>query len=69
MPEDGVSKILQAIARLETKMEAVIETQEDQEDRIRVLESKGGKKWDNLTAQVITIIVAVLIGLALGKII
>lgn len=58
-----------AIARIETKLDAALSDMRDHEKRLRSLEGKGGKRWESLVGQVITLVVAAACGVLLGKII
>ncbi len=40
---------------------------EDHEERIRDIEGRPGKRWDGLTTQIISLLVAALIGGLLGR--
>jgi len=66
MPADQVQEILVALGKIETKVDAVLETVGDHETRLRTIEAKGGKRWDSLVGQVISIVVAAVIGGFIG---
>lgn len=50
MAQDDVQRILVELSEIKTLIQRTNTDVIDHEKRIRFLESKGGKKWDNLTA-------------------
>ena len=63
MPENDMHEVLERLARIETKLDAL----DDHEKRLRELEGKSGKKWDSVTISVITAIVVGVVGFIIGK--
>ena len=63
MPENDMHEVLERLARIETKLDAL----DDHEKRLRDLEGKSGKKWDSVTISVITSIVVGVVGFIIGK--
>ena len=66
MAADQVQEILVALGRLETKVDTVLAVQADHEERLRVVEGKSGKRWEGLVTQVISVVVAAIIGGFIG---
>ncbi|MEA5059826.1 MAG: hypothetical protein VB049_07285 [Candidatus Pelethousia sp.] len=58
MPEDKVNLILIELKGIQTSLETALGEIGDHEDRLRELEHKGGKRWESLVGQVITLLVA-----------
>ena len=63
MPENDMHEVLERLARIETKLDAL----DDHEKRLRELEGKNGKKWDSVTISVITSIIVGIVGFCIGK--
>lgn len=63
MPENDMHEVLERLARIETKLDAL----DDHEKRLRDLEGKSGKKWDSVTISVITSIAVGVVGFIIGK--
>ena len=61
------NEILTRLTRIETKIDAYKPQIDDHEARLRELESKSGKRWDNFAAAVISAIVVGVIGYVIGK--
>ncbi len=68
MAENQVQEILLKLERIEQKLTTALADIDDHENRIRSLESKGGKRWDTLTTQVIAVVAAAAVGWLLGQI-
>lgn len=66
--EKELMDMKQILARMETKLDSVVNITGDHEERLRLLEGKNGKHWENLIGQIITLIVAAIVGYFLGKI-
>jgi hypothetical protein len=62
MAGDTVQEILQAIARIDTKLDNVFTVQSDHEDRLRCIEKKGGQMWEKVILIAITAVISGLIG-------
>ena len=56
------------LARIETKLDNSLKNVDDHEERIRALESKGGKRWESLIGQVIGLAAAGFVGWLLGQV-
>lgn len=67
MAESDVQRILVELSEIKTIVQRTGADIQDHENRLRCLETKSGKKWDSLTAQIITLIVAAIFGLLAGK--
>ena len=67
MPDRDVSRILQTLARMETTLNAIAQSSEDHERRLRALEGRSGKRWDALMLSVLTSIALGVVGYFLGK--
>ena len=61
----GVEKTLE---RIETKLDTALGDIADHETRLRMLEGKGGKRWDALVGQIIGLAAAGVVGWLLGQI-
>ena len=68
MAESQVQEILLKLERIEQKLTTALADIDDHEDRIRLLESKGGKRWEALVGQLITLVMAAASGWLLGQI-
>lgn len=67
MDEYKVQELIQALARIDTKLDMALERLEDHEERLRALEGRSGKRWEALVAQIISLLVAGGLGVLLGK--
>lgn len=67
MPDSERTKIELSLAKIETKLDTIISQGKDHEERIRSLESKDGKKWESISAAVLSCIVLGIVGFFLGK--
>ena len=65
--EMRMRKVEDTLARIETKLDVALEKSEDHEIRLRAVEAKSGKRWDNLVGQIITLLVAAVFGALAGK--
>ena len=62
-----IGKILQKLTAIETLLTGALSQQDDHEARIRTLESKGGRRWETLVSQIVTLGVAAFIGWLLAR--
>ena len=62
MAAEQIQEILQAIARIDTKLDTVLTVQGDHEERIRCIERKGGQMWEKVVLIAITAVISGLIG-------
>lgn len=67
--EKEIGKMLQQLSRIEAMLANALSDLEDHEDRLRCLEQKGGKRWESLVGQIITLLVAGFAGWLLSGII
>lgn len=67
MPDAERNMIEASLAEINTKLNTIIEQGKDHESRIRELEGKGGKKWESLTAAILSSLVVGIAGFFLGK--
>ncbi len=68
MADDQVQAILRELAVIGQKLDTALEVQADHEKRLRSIEEKGGKRWETLMTQFITLAAAGFVGWALGQI-
>lgn len=59
--------IEKTLAEIVTKLDAALRGIDDHEVRLRALECKPGKRWEDAVTQIITLLVAAGAGLLLGK--
>lgn len=57
MSESEITKIMNSLARIETKLEVIASQGADHETRIRELESKSGKKWDSVALSLLSAVI------------
>ena len=63
--EESISQIAQltsAVERLATNMEYMVKEQQDQGERLKVLESKDGDMWRKLVSYSLTAILSIILG-------
>lgn len=65
--DNRMMKVEDTLARIETKLDTALTNISDHECRLRSLEGTGGKKWDGLIAQLVTLIIAAVFGVIAGK--
>ncbi|MCL2695256.1 MAG: hypothetical protein FWE69_02900 [Clostridiales bacterium] len=65
--EKEIGKMLQKLSAIEIKLDTALSQQADHEQRIRLLESRGSRRWETLVTQVITLLAAAFIGWLLAK--
>lgn len=58
MPEDKVNLILIALEGIKKDIEVALHSVDDHEERLRCIEQRGGKRWEAVVGQVITLLVA-----------
>ena len=68
MAERSISDILEALARIEANLETIAENGADHEQRLRLLEQRGAKRWDAISLSVLTAAAVGVAGYILGKI-
>lgn len=57
-----------ALGEINTKLDTALKGIDDHECRLRILEGKGGKRWEALVGQIIGLIAAGAVGWFLGQI-
>lgn len=67
MAQDDVQQILIELSEIKTLVQRTNTDVEDHEARLRSLEGKSGRKWEGMVTQLITLIVAAVFGLLIGK--
>lgn len=67
MAQDDVQRILIELSEIKTLVQRTNTDVEDHEARLRSLEGKSGRKWEGMVTQLITLIVAAVFGLLMGK--
>lgn len=68
MPERDVNQeILIMVTEINTKLNHIVEQQEDHEKRLRSLEGKPGKRWESVTLEVIIALLVGAVSFAFGK--
>lgn len=67
MAESQVQEILLKLERIEQKLTTALADIDDHEERLRSLESKGGKRWETLVGQVIAVLAAAFSGWLLAQ--
>jgi len=67
MPDEERTMIERELAEIKTMLKTSIEQGKDHENRLRALESVNGKKWENISASILTAIVVGIVGFFLGK--
>lgn len=69
MEETKLREVLQALMRIDAKLDTALGQLSDHEGRLCALENIGGKRWDALLTQVLSLLAAAGIGLFLGGLI
>lgn len=67
MAERTISEILEALARIETNVEAIAQNSVDHEQRLRTLEQRGAKRWDAISLAILSAVAVGITGFVLGK--
>lgn len=67
MVED-IQSLSQSVALLASNMDAMLKEQQAQNSRIRTLEDKPAKRWDNILDTVIKVILTAALGVILVKV-
>ena len=67
MAERTISEIMEALARIETNVETIAQHSEDHEQRLRMIEQRGTKRWDALSLSILSALAVGIAGYILGK--
>lgn len=67
--QSNLHDCLQNVARNTAEIENMALTVNDHERRIRDIEGKGGKRWEALVTQIISLIAAAVAGMLIGKLV
>jgi hypothetical protein len=67
MPDEERTMIERELAEIKTMLKTSIEQGKDHENRLRALEGVNGKKWEQISASVLSAIVLGIVGFILGK--
>lgn len=65
--EDEIMEIKTTLARIESKLDNIKNQTTDHENRLRALESRNGKRWEAAVSQIITLVIAAVVGYFLGN--
>ncbi|MEY8317768.1 hypothetical protein AALB19_10710 [Oscillospiraceae bacterium 50-58] len=65
---EAVNRLATAVEVMATKQDTMNQNVQDLNEKVEKLEAEPGNRWKDLTKQVVTLIVAALIGFALAKI-
>ena len=66
--QQSINDLAVSIKELAIREENVESTVKEIKEDVRTLTSKSGKRWDNVIEQLITIVVAALVGIIIAKI-
>jgi len=66
--QQSINDLVVSIKELTIREENVESTVKEIKEDVRTLTSKSGKRWDNVIEQLITIVVAALVGIIIAKI-
>ncbi len=66
--QQSINDLVVSIKELAIREENVESTVKEIKEDVRTLTSKSGKRWDNAIEQLITIVVAALVGIIIAKI-
>jgi predicted nucleic acid-binding Zn-ribbon protein len=66
--QDDLSELVGTVKVLATREEAVESDVKEMKSDVKTLLSKPGKRWESLITQVITLVVAAVVGFVLAKI-
>lgn len=66
--QQSINDLVVSIKELAIREENVESTVKEIKEDVRTLTSKSGKRWDNVIEQLITIVVAALVGIIIAKI-
>lgn len=66
--QDDLTQLVTTVQVLATREEQVEKDVKEMKTDVKTLVGKPGKKWENLVSQIITIVVAAVIGFVLAKI-
>ncbi len=68
MPDRDVNQeILMMVTEINTKLSHIVAQQDDHESRIRNLEGKPAKRWENVTMEIVIALLVGAISFAFGK--
>ncbi len=57
-----ISNIMSSVERLATNMEHMAKEQQDQGERLKILEGRDGEKWRSIASHVVLAIISLIIG-------
>lgn len=63
-----MNETTETLARIETKLDIAIGRLDDHESRLRLLESRAGKRWENLVGDMLKLVFAAVAGFLLAQI-
>ena len=66
--QDDLSELVVTVGKLATREETVESDVKEIKTDIKTLVSKPGKRWDSMVSQIITLVVAAVVGFVLAKI-
>lgn len=66
MPTDETTRILQELSAISTKLDSVVASTKDHEERLRQIEQQNGKRWESLMSTIFTAVVTAILGYMLG---
>lgn len=62
-----ISNIMSSVERLATNMEHMAKEQQDQGERLKLLESQDGEMWRKIVSYTITAIISIILGFLASK--
>jgi hypothetical protein len=62
-----IANIMSSVERLATNMEHMAKEQQDQGERLKVLESQDGEMWRKITSYTITAVISIILGFLASK--
>lgn len=65
--EREITKVLQKLSEIDTKLDSALSQIHDHEKRLRAIEGKSGKQWEAVVSQIISIAVAAAIAYFVAK--
>lgn len=65
--ENEIMEIKTTLARIESKLDNIKNQTSDHELRLRTLESRNGKRWEAAVSQIVTLVIAAVVGYFLGN--
>ena len=66
MPADEVTEILKQLSAISTKLDSVVASTKDHEERLRQIEQQNGKRWESLMSTIFTAVATAILGYMLG---